>query len=340
MPLPRRARGATTHGSAGLTASVALAPPDRRGYRAAQWACSSVVEHCVDIAGVASSILATPTIKSLGSSTSYQGFFVAERPANLGPVPRICPENLGKSPGRWANIGHADALESPVAGVRLADCRRPPIITKGAPLVRVRGGRLDGHEETSRVRVSGQRRVLGRGPVRADERVFPMSIKDPAAGAASPADAVVPPGPQAKAPKAGATRSASPKTGASPPPSVGIAAADGARAPPDPLGLAPGETYLTPQIMLARLAITSTDPAKWMRRTFKKHGVPFVHVGGKLRASEAQFRLLMDKITCSPSEPVGRTAFTISEARSLSATRGSTSKSSVQERVTQMLRRT
>src|SRR6476660_641686 len=30
-----------------------------------EWACSSVVEHCVDIAGVASSILATPTIFSL-----------------------------------------------------------------------------------------------------------------------------------------------------------------------------------------------------------------------------------------------------------------------------------
>ena len=29
---------------------------------AAAWAYSSVVEHCVDIAGVASSILATPTI--------------------------------------------------------------------------------------------------------------------------------------------------------------------------------------------------------------------------------------------------------------------------------------
>jgi hypothetical protein len=29
---------------------------------AAEWAYSSVVEHCVDIAGVASSILATPTI--------------------------------------------------------------------------------------------------------------------------------------------------------------------------------------------------------------------------------------------------------------------------------------
>src|SRR5690349_6504994 len=30
------------------------------------WACSSVVEHCVDIAGVASSILATPTTSPSG----------------------------------------------------------------------------------------------------------------------------------------------------------------------------------------------------------------------------------------------------------------------------------
>ena len=35
---------------------------------AAEWAYSSVVEHCVDIAGVASSILATPTIFSLAMS--------------------------------------------------------------------------------------------------------------------------------------------------------------------------------------------------------------------------------------------------------------------------------
>lgn len=178
------------------------------------------------------------------------------------------------------------------------------------------------------------------GPARADERVSPMSIKEPAPGTASPADAVVPRGPQTRAPKAGATRSASPMTGAYPPLSVGIAAADGARAPLSALDLAPGETLLSPQTILAWLAMTNTDPAKWMRRTFKKHGVPFVHVSGKLRASEDQFRLLMEKITCSPSKPVGRTRFTIPEARSLSATRGSTSKSSVQERVTQMLRRT
>ena len=33
------------------------------------WAYSSVVEHCVDIAGVASSILATPTIFPLAMSS-------------------------------------------------------------------------------------------------------------------------------------------------------------------------------------------------------------------------------------------------------------------------------
>src|SRR3546814_1942616 len=36
--------------------------PHPRLQPATSWACSSVVEHCVDIAGVASSILATPTI--------------------------------------------------------------------------------------------------------------------------------------------------------------------------------------------------------------------------------------------------------------------------------------
>src|SRR5437763_1757214 len=43
-----------------------------------EWACSSVVEHCVDIAGVASSILATPTIFS--STASPAGSTSEERP--------------------------------------------------------------------------------------------------------------------------------------------------------------------------------------------------------------------------------------------------------------------
>ena len=37
------------------------------------WACSSVVEHCVDIAGVASSILATPTISKGNKPLESQG---------------------------------------------------------------------------------------------------------------------------------------------------------------------------------------------------------------------------------------------------------------------------
>ncbi len=41
----------------------------------AAWAYSSVVEHCVDIAGVASSILATPTIFSLAMSFSEIGIY-------------------------------------------------------------------------------------------------------------------------------------------------------------------------------------------------------------------------------------------------------------------------
>ena len=40
---------------------------------AAEWACSSVVEHCVDIAGVASSILATPTIFLIKSIDCFLG---------------------------------------------------------------------------------------------------------------------------------------------------------------------------------------------------------------------------------------------------------------------------
>lgn len=97
---------------------------------------------------------------------------------------------------------------------------------------------------------------------------------------------------------------------------------------------------LTPSDILSRLSMTSADPAKWMRRTFVKHGVPYVHACGKMRATEAQYQILLEKITCSPSVPLGRTTFTIFEEQSRSATSSSMSKSSVQERVSQMLRRT
>ena len=52
----------------------------------AAWAYSSVVEHCVDIAGVASSILATPTIFSLAMSAFLSVLSVAATWRRSGPV--------------------------------------------------------------------------------------------------------------------------------------------------------------------------------------------------------------------------------------------------------------
>ena len=50
----------------------------------AAWAYSSVVEHCVDIAGVASSILATPTIFSFAMSFSEIG--ISKKGATMGAL--------------------------------------------------------------------------------------------------------------------------------------------------------------------------------------------------------------------------------------------------------------
>lgn len=103
---------------------------------------------------------------------------------------------------------------------------------------------------------------------------------------------------------------------------------------------APHEKLLTPSDILARLSMTSADPAKWMRRTFKKHGVPYAHVCGKVRATEGQYQMLLERITSSQSVALSGKTSAISEARSLSTTSASASKSTVQERVTAMLRRT
>ena len=119
--------------------------------------------------------------------------------------------------------------------------------------------------------------------------------------------------------------------------------------PPEPIWVAYG-CHLTDPMPIAAirswhratswLGMTRADPAKWMRRIFTKHGVPYVHACRKMRATEAQYQMLLEKITCSPCAHAGRTAFTTSAERSRLVTSGSKSKSSVQERVTQMLRGT
>ncbi len=101
-----------------------------------------------------------------------------------------------------------------------------------------------------------------------------------------------------------------------------------------------GAPLLTPSDILSRLSLTSAKPTKWMRRIFGKHHVPYVHVCGQIRATEAQYRLLMERITCSPCGAVERSTSTTSKRRLEEASSTSTSRNSVQERVTQMLRRT
>ena len=73
------------------------------------WACSSVVEHCVDIAGVASSILATPTIENPVKSTVWRGFCLHSAGREARPCPPVFGQILGKSGSLLANSGHANA---------------------------------------------------------------------------------------------------------------------------------------------------------------------------------------------------------------------------------------
>ena len=85
---------------AALTDACASLPPPLEA--ALRWACSSVVEHCVDIAGVASSILATPTIQKPRKSEDFRGFLasgwhrfrVPARP-DLTDFDQFSPNDLG-----------------------------------------------------------------------------------------------------------------------------------------------------------------------------------------------------------------------------------------------------
>ena len=101
-----------------------------------------------------------------------------------------------------------------------------------------------------------------------------------------------------------------------------------------------GAALLTPNDILSRLSMTSAEPAKWMRRTFEKYRVPYVHLCGQVRATEAQYQLLLERVSCFPSAEMERAASTISMAKLRKATSTSASTGSVHERVTQMLRRT
>lgn len=172
-----------------------------------------------------------------------------------------------------------------------------------------------------------------------------MAIKEPAKAATRPPRATAPHGVQqlGAVPRASSEDHApipQQSSGSAPGNRDAVTASGRAHSWPRAFPSTPRERLLTPGDILSRLSMTSADPAKWMRRTFEKHGVPYVHACGKIRATEAQYLMLMDKITCSPPVALRKATSTKSEARSCSATSASTSKRSVQERVIAMLRRT
>ena len=88
-------------------------PATPRYWPTPPWACSSVVEHCVDIAGVASSILATPTIENPVKSTVWRGFCLPGEGVQPCRAHNFSGQILGKFHLVWANSGHGNAGRTP-----------------------------------------------------------------------------------------------------------------------------------------------------------------------------------------------------------------------------------
>ena len=140
-----------------------------------------MVEHCVDIAGVASSILATPTISFPENSD-------LEDPdrCSIGPVlARFVPQNATCLGIYWARRGQGANAKEPlttnksVCGVDENSSRTETL--RGAGSFGTTGGRLHASAPARRSWTSGQREALGQGFTSVEQRVIPLSrTKNPA----------------------------------------------------------------------------------------------------------------------------------------------------------------
>lgn len=72
------------------------------------------------------------------------------------------------------------------------------------------------------------------------------------------------------------------------PPAIRQDGAHGARQGPANGRIGSADTLLTPQDVLDRFRMTTAEPTKWMRRAFKKLGLPFIHAFGQIRAMETR----------------------------------------------------
>ena len=321
-----------------------------------EWACSSVVEHCVDIAGVASSILATPTIFSAENSD-------LEDPdrCTIGPDrARFAPKFATYLGIYWARSGHEVranlSLTTNVAPSLLTRTGAEQILVSGAGSLGTTGGRPHAWNPAGRSWISGRREVLGQGSAGVEQRVSPVSRnKKPArvrpsrrAGVVAVEEASAQPHNPVRMTldelaarlDLGGEASNATSFGRS---ENGLAEGESARDPPATRVTAaplPATYLLTPEDIVSRQQVETTDAKRWVLRLFEQHGVPFSRVRGRLRATPGQFDQLVERLSCSACVSAGKRKSITSAVRSRSVSGGSTSKNSVQARVTEMLRRT
>ena len=290
------------------------------------WACSSVVEHCVDIAGVASSILATPTIFS-AENGDFDGpdrcriahdFACFEHDFACGLGKYWASPRLNENPKRLLTNNNFGKLFTRT---------RPEHTSKlGKALLRKRRARLHEFVETVRSQISSPREVLGWGSVGADQRTCPMDrIKDPTrAGSDQRAGAVSLE--QCSGPSFILASQASPSieseaSCACPPTLVGgpvllNVRTRGGFATDPPWALGGRHPLLSPDDVMSRLNVKSVDAPRFVRRLFEKHGLPWTCVNGNVRATESQFAQLVERMSCLPFVNVGKTKSSLSAANS------------------------
>src|SRR5918993_864967 len=94
---------------------------------------------------------------------------------------------------------------------------------------------------------------------------------------------------------------------------------ESARDPPGTMSTAaplPATYLLTPEDILARLQVETTDAKRWVSRIFRQHGVPFSRVRGRLRATQGQFDQLVERLSCSACVSAGKRKSITSAVRS------------------------
>ena len=99
--------------------------------------------------------------------------------------------------------------------------------------------------------------------------------------------------------------------------------------------LPPGaaRVLLSPEDVVGRLQVSVANPERWVRRVCRQWAIPFVRIRGRTRLTEAQFAILVDRMTCLPCAVEVNHRRSTFVVRSGSKENGSSSQNTVRERV-------